>query len=153
MRNTTLILSILLLISITNADSSITLSQLKKCTNANDRLICSQNSSEESGFVYFFKKKKIHILSSEKSTSNYLGLSISETKLSVFKCDTLLSSEGSLQTPLSYTCTNPQEIRQYSCLPNSVTLYYEDKYGFPKQEEIQANSKTYCNEKFHELLP
>lgn len=152
MRNTTLILSILLLISITNADSSITLSQLKKCTNANDRLICSQNSSEENGFVYLLKKKKLHILSNE-TTSNLLGLPISETKLSVFKCDTLLSSEGYLQTPLSYTCTNPQEIRRYSCLPNSVTLYYEDKYGFPKQEEIQASSKTYCNEKFHELLP
>ncbi len=146
------------------AFADLTFNKLNKCTKTTDRLICSKDHHKPSGFVYFFEKERLFSLFngseiSYEEAGPLAALGYDLTMFTEYKCKEMIPSDDK-KTPESYTCYKYKEVKHITCSPGhrkdpkgTVTLHYEDKYGFPQKKKLNEDGATFCQEEFRKLLP
>ena len=149
MKKIAILIAFLLSTNIVLADP--TFDRINKCTKIDDRLICSQDFSEITGFVFFFGKHKLYALRHFTSMfSNGEEFSV----LTKYKCKQLVTS-GNPKNADSYTCPDSKVLESFTCDRSShtITHKYQDKYGFWQKENLEGDADTFCIDEFKKLLP
>jgi len=129
-------------VAMVNAAEHLDFKNVRKCSNVEGLLICSQKGYSTTGFVYAQSKNKLYYL-----YAGSLGTSFSVYKTSGFTIKEDLYEEE------IYSFQDTDEIESFSCYKDKVIHKFLDKYGFEKRETLNGKSKDFCEDKFNKLLP
>lgn len=115
---------------------------IRKCSNVEDRLICSQKSYDTKGFVYFPSKQELFVFENCTTVTN----------LYIYKTSGYVIGKNKKGQEV-YSFQEAEKIESFICDKEKTVHRYLDKFGFDKNETLNGMGREFCQEKFNNLLP